>query len=235
MTAAPHSAMILAAGLGQRMRPLTLTTPKPLLKVAGKSIIDYSLDRLKAAGVKNAVVNKHYLPEQIDTWAISVRGIFMQVSDETDAVLETGGGIARALPLLGPDPFYVLNSDCFWTENGTPALQRLASHWNADEMDCLLLLIDPKQTTGYDGSGDFTINPDGRLSRNTKSGLAYIGGYMVHPRLFHEAPQGPFSMNLLWNKAIAKGRLFGIAHTGHWLHVGTPDAIDKAEHHLKGL
>ena len=226
--------MILAAGLGQRMRSLTLTTPKPLLKVAGKRIIDYAIDHLKAAGVEHAVVNKHYLPDQIDTWAKSVQGIAMQVSDETDAVLETGGGVERALPLLGQDPFYVLNSDCFWTEKGTPALERMASLWNEAEMDCLLLLIDPKQTTGYDGTGDFTINPDGRLTRNIMNGLAYIGGYIVHPRLFDAAPQGKFSMNVLWNKAIANGRLFGIAHAGHWLHVGTPDAIDKAENYLKG-
>ena len=234
MSVQPHTAMILAAGLGQRMRSLTLTTPKPLLKVAGKRIIDYAIDHLKAAGVEHAVVNKHYLPDQIDTWAKSVQGIAMQVSDETDAVLETGGGVERALPLLGQDPFYVLNSDCFWTEKGTPALERMASLWNEAEMDCLLLLIDPKQTTGYDGTGDFTINPDGRLTRNIMNGLAYIGGYIVHPRLFDAAPQGKFSMNVLWNKAIANGRLFGIAHAGHWLHVGTPDAIDKAENYLKG-
>ena len=234
MSAQPHTAMILAAGLGQRMRPLTLTTPKPLLKVAGKRIIDYSINHLKAAGIKHAVVNKHYLPDQIDAWAKSVHGIKVQVSDETDIVLETGGGIARALPLLGQDPFYVLNSDCFWTENGTPALQRLASLWHEAEMDCLLLLIDPKQTTGYDGTGDFTIDHNGRLIRNTKNGLAYIGGYLVHPRLFNQAPNGQFSMNLLWDKAIARDRLFGIAHAGHWLHVGTPDAINKAEIYLKG-
>ena len=231
----PHTAMILAAGLGQRMRPLTLAVPKPLLKVAGKRIIDYGLDHLKTAGVKRAIVNKHYLPDQIETWAKSVQGIDLQVSDETDAVLETGGGIVRALPLLGTDPFYVLNSDCFWTEKGEPALQRLASRWNDAEMDCLLLLIDPKQTTGYDGTGDFTINHDGRLTRNTKNGLAYIGGYIVHPRLFEAAPKGQFSMNVLWNRAIENGRLFGIAHSGHWLHVGTPDAIAKAENYLKGM
>ena len=226
--------MILAAGLGQRMRPLTLTTPKPLLKVAGKSIIDYGVDRLKAAGVKCAVVNKHYLPDQIEAWAKSVHSITMQVSDETDAVLETAGGIQRALPMLGNEPFYVLNSDCFWTEKGQPALQRLALQWDDTEMDCLLLLIDPKQTTGYDGQGDFTIGSDGRLTRNTSDGLAYIGGYMVHPRLFAGVMPGKFSMNVLWDNAIAKHRLFGIAHTGHWLHVGTPDAIAKAEAFLQG-
>ena len=230
----PRTAMILAAGLGQRMRPLTLTTPKPLLQVAGKSIIDYGIDHLKAAGVKSTVVNKHYFPDQIEAWAKSVHGINMQVSDETDTVLETGGGIQRALPMLGNEPFYVLNSDCFWTEKGQPALQRLALQWNDAEMDCLLLLIDPKQATGYDGQGDFTIGNDGRLTRNTSDGLAYIGGYMVHPRLFSGIKPGKFSMNVLWDKAIARRRLFGVAHTGHWLHVGTPDAIAKAEAFLQG-
>ncbi len=230
----PHTAMILAAGLGQRMRPLTLTTPKPLLKVAGKCIIDYGLDHLKAARVQRAIVNKHYLPDQIEVWSKSVQGIDMQVSDETDAVLETGGGIQRALPMLGEDPFFVLNSDCFWTEKGQPALRRLALLWNDAEMDCCLLLVDPKQTTGYDGQGDFTIGNDGRLTRNTSDGLAYIGGYIVHPRLFAGIASGKFSMNVLWNKAIAKRRLFGIAHAGHWLHVGTPAAIAKAEAFLEG-
>ncbi len=230
----PHTAMILAAGLGQRMRPLTLTTPKPLLKVAGTRIIDYGLAQLKSAGVRRAVVNKHYLPDQIENWARAVKGLAVQVSDETDTVLETGGGIARALPLLGADPFYVMNSDCFWTEKGEPALQRLATAWDDAAMDCLLLLCDPLHTTGYDGHGDFDIGADGRLSRNTKSGLAYIGGYIVHPRLFENAPKGKFSMNVLWDKAIAKDRLFGIAHKGHWLHVGTPEAIGKAAAYLQG-
>lgn len=225
--------MVLAAGLGHRMRPLTLTTPKPLLKVAGKRIIDYGIDHLRAAGVSRLVVNKHYLPDQIEAWAEQLRGFAVTTSDETDAVLETGGGIARALPLLGDRPFYVLNSDCFWIDTGTPALLRLAEAWDDTKMDCLLLLCDPQQTTGYDGAGDFTIEADGRLSRNTRSGMAYIGGYMVHPRLFVKAPQGRFSMNVLWDRAIAKGRLFGLAHTGHWLHVGTPSAIGEVEAWLK--
>jgi len=224
--------MILAAGLGVRMRPLTLTTPKPLLKVGGKRMIDYGVDKLVAAGVQHAIVNKHYLPDQIEAWARSVQGIDMQVSDETDAVLETGGGIVRALPRLGSDPFIVLNSDCFWTEKGTPALRRLSDVWDDSKMDCLLLLCDPKQTTGYDGDGDFALHTDGRLTREKHGGLAYIGGYIVHPRLFAGVSEGKFSMNILWDKAISEGRLFGLAHHGHWLHVGTPDAIAEAEAYL---
>jgi N-acetyl-alpha-D-muramate 1-phosphate uridylyltransferase len=228
----PKTAMILAAGLGTRMRPLTNHTPKPLLPVAGKRIIDYGIDHLRKAGVTRAIVNKHYLPDQIDAWANTIANMQIIVSDETDQVLETGGGVLRALPLLGADPVYVLNSDCFWTDHGTPALQRLGEIWDDDSMDCLLLLCDPQNTTGYDGDGDFAIDAQGHLSRQTQNAMCYIGAYIVHPRLFAGAPAGRFSMNVLWDKAIAKGRLFGLAHSGHWLHVGTPDAIKAAEDYL---
>ena len=234
MATHPKIAMVLAAGLGQRMRPLTDTTPKPLLRVAGKRIIDYSMDALRATGVGRAVINKHHLPEQIEAWAKEITNPHITLSDESDDVLETGGGIARALPLLGQEPFYVLNSDCFWTEAGTPALTRLAESWDDSKMDCLLLLCDPAQTTGYDGKGDFVIDAQGRLTRQRSHALAYIGGYIVHPRLFAGMPEGKFSMNVLWDRAIAHGRLFGIAHKGHWLHVGTPDSIGRAEAFLQG-
>jgi N-acetyl-alpha-D-muramate 1-phosphate uridylyltransferase len=226
-----HTAMVLAAGFGTRMKPLTNTTPKPLIKVAGKAIIDYGFDRLREAGIKKAVVNAHYLPEQIFAWCKRQTSPETRVSDETDTILDTGGGIARALPLLGNDPFFVLNSDSFWIDHGTPALQRLREAWT-DEMDCLLLLCDPKHTTGYDGTGDFKIAGDGRLTYDTANTLAYIGGYLVHPRLFEKAPQGKFSMMVLWKKSIAQGTLFGLAHKGHWLHVGTPEAIIEAENYL---
>ena len=232
MSFRPNAAMILAAGLGTRMRPLTDHTPKPLLKVANKRIIDYGVDHLNAAGVASAVVNKHFLPDQIETWAKAISSPKIVISDETDQVLETGGGVKRALPLLGEEPFYVLNSDCFWTDDGTPALERLAQSWDDATMDCLLLLCDPQHTTGYDGSGDFVMDAQGRLKRQTQIGLCYIGAYLVHPRLFENAPAGRFSMNVLWNEAIAKQRLFGLSHHGHWLHVGTPDAIKAAEDYL---
>jgi N-acetyl-alpha-D-muramate 1-phosphate uridylyltransferase len=227
-----HTAMVLAAGLGTRMRPLTDKIPKPLIKVAGRSIIDYGFDRLREAGVKKAVVNAHYLPEQIFAWCKQQSYPTTIVSDETDSILDTGGGILRALPLLGEDPFFVLNSDSFWIDKGTPALSRLRQTWK-DNMDCLLLLCDPKYTTGYDGHGDFQIDEVGKLQRSKQDSLAYIGGYLVHPRLFKTAQQGKFSMNVLWNEAIAKGTLFGLAHHGHWLHVGTPQAIVEAETTLK--
>lgn len=227
-----HSAMVLAAGFGTRMRPLTNTKPKPLIEVAGKPLIAYGFERLVEAGVTTAVVNAHYLPHQIIKWCKLQTSPKVIISDETDAILDTGGGIARALPLLGSEPFFVLNSDSFWIDKGPPALQRLRDAWD-DKMDCLLLLCDPKHTTGYDGDGDFKLAEDGRLMPQTSNSLTYIGGYLVHPRLFENAPTGKFSMWRMWEKALAKRTLFGLAHRGHWLHVGTPESITKAEQYLK--
>jgi len=229
--------MVLAAGHGLRMRPLTLTRPKPLIEVAGKALIDYGFDRLRQAGVRRAVVNVHYLAEQIEAWAERQSAPGIVISDERTELLDTGGGIAHALPLLGSRPFFVINSDSFWIDRGTPALERLRERWDDAAMDCLLLLSPLPQTVGYDGAGDFVLEPDGRLRRRgTAPGepLAYIGAYLVAPRLFNDAPEGKFSMNLLWDRAIAAGRLFGISHTGIWLHVGTPDAIALAERALGG-
>ena len=236
MRAVSH-AMILAAGFGMRMRPLTLSTPKPLIKVDGKALIDYAVDKLAAAGVRQAVVNGHYLAEQIEAWSGAVASPPVRFSDERDAILDTGGGIARALPLLGNDPFFVMNADCFWVDGAVPALDRLKSMWDDAAMDCLLLVCDPAATTGYDGKGDFIFMEAGRIARAKTNpeakAFAYIGGYIVHPRLFINAPSGAFSMNLLWDRAIANNRLFGLAHDGHWLHVGTVEAIDEAEAFLR--
>lgn len=231
-----RKAMVLAAGYGQRMRPLTLTRPKPLVEVAGKALIDYGFDRLRAAAVEEAVVNVHYLPEQIEAWAQTQSSPHITISDERGVILDTGGGVARALPRLGDAPFFVINSDSFWVDDGTPALDRLRAAWDDRSMDCLLLLAPLERTVGYDGKGDFTCGPDGRLARRAASEgtpLAYIGGYLVAPRLFDGAPEGAFSMNMLWDRAIAQGRLHGIAHTGRWLHVGTPEAIGRAEAALR--
>jgi N-acetyl-alpha-D-muramate 1-phosphate uridylyltransferase len=231
------SAMVLAAGFGTRMRPLTNTMPKPLVEVAGKSLLDYGFDRLREAHVETAVVNGHYLADQIESWVGQVKSPRTLFSNERDSILDTGGGIARALPLLGDDAFFVLNADCFWLDGPTPALERLRAAWDDATMDCLLLLCDPANTTGYDGKGDFVPGADGRIIRRKEApdgkALAYIGGYLVHPRLFADAPQGAFSMNVLWDRAIAQGRLFGLAHDGHWLHVGTVDAIKEAEDFLR--
>ena len=231
-----NTAMVLAAGYGQRMRPITLTRPKPLVDVAGRALIDYGFDRLRAAGVEKAVVNVHYLPEQIEAWAVRQSSPAIVISDERGEILDTGGGVARALPLLGEAPFFVINSDSFWVDDGTPALDRLRAAWDDRAMDCLLLLSPLERTVGYDGAGDFVRGDDGRLARRGKAEgppLAYIGGYLVAPRLFAGAPEGKFSMNLLWDRAIAAGRLFGLVHTGRWLHVGTPEAIGLAEAALR--
>jgi len=226
-------AMILAAGLGLRMRPLTDHKPKPLIEVAGKPLIDYGMDRLREAGVQKAVVNGHYLAEQIVSWAKRQVSPEVVYSDERVEILDTGGGIAKALPLLGGEPFFVLNSDSFWVDGKTPALTRLCAAWDDATMDCLLLLCPVDRTVGYDGQGDFSLGKDGRLIRQIGgSALAYIGGYLVHPRLFKDAPLGKFSMNLLWDRAILQGRLHGLAHDGKWFHVGTPAAIGLAEAEL---
>lgn len=228
-----HTAMVLAAGLGLRMRPLTEQTPKPLLNVAGKPIIAYGFDKLRAARVKKAIVNVHYLPSQLIAWCHTFAIPETQISDETDAILDTGGGIVRALPLLGDEPFFVLNSDSFWIDHETRALEKLRMAWDDSTMDCLLLLCEPANTTGYDGDGDFARADDGSLRRQTKAGLTYIGAYLVHPRIFKSAPSGKFSMNIIWDEAIKHKRLHGLVHDGHWLHVGTPSAINDAEKWLK--
>jgi MurNAc alpha-1-phosphate uridylyltransferase len=201
------------------------------------ALIDHGMERLRAAKVGMAVVNVHYLPDQIEAWAARQSAPCIVISDERGDILDTGGGIARALPLLGEAPFFVINSDSFWVDEGEPALDRLRAAWDDAKMDCLLLLCPLARTVGYDGHGDFVRGDDGRLSRRGAAPgtpLAYIGGYLVAPRLFKDAPAGRFSMNLLWDRAIAAGRLFGIEHRGRWLHVGTPEAIPLAEAALKG-
>ncbi len=231
-----NTAMVLAAGYGQRMRPLTLTRPKPLVEVSGKPLIDYGFDRLRLAGVETAVVNVHYLGHQIENWAKRQVTPRIIISDERAEILDTGGGVAKALPFLGEEPFFVLNSDSFWVDDGEPALDCLRAAWDDATMDCLLLLSPLERTIGYDGAGDFVLGDDGRLARRAATSgtpLAYIGGYLVSPRLFAGVPQGSFSMNVLWDKAIAERRLFGLRHLGRWLHVGTPEAIPLAEQALK--
>jgi N-acetyl-alpha-D-muramate 1-phosphate uridylyltransferase len=230
------SAMVLAAGLGRRMHPLTLDRPKPLVEVAGKPLIDYAFDHLRRAGIKRAVVNVHYLAEQLVRWAEAQTTPEVIVSDERRDLLDTGGGIVKALPHLGRQPFFVLNSDSFWVDGKTPALQKLRLAWNASQMDCLLLLCPLAASVGYGGTGDFHMLGDGRLARKQPGAPApfiYAGGFLVSPRLFAGAPRGAFSINLLWDEAQAKGRLFGVPHDGLWIHVGTPESIAYAEEAMK--
>ena len=227
----PTRAMVLAAGLGLRMRPLTLTTPKPLVPVAGRTMLDRALDRLVDAGVELAVVNTHWLPDQVDAALAARKDMSIRISHE-EILLETGGGVANALPLLGGDPFYVVNADIVWRDGTIPALERLARQWNAETMDVLLLVTGAVRATGYDGSGDFMMDPVGRLTRRPEREIApfvFTGVQIVHPRLFEGAPEGPFSMNVLYDRAAETGRLCGLAHDGEWYHVGTPDAIELAE------
>ena len=229
------TAMMMAAGLGTRMRPLTETRPKPLVELAGRTLLDHGLDRLAAAGVESVVVNVHYLADQIERHAEGRQTPSIVISDERDALLETGGGIARALPHLGEAPFYVINSDAVWWEDGRPLLQKLADAWNGDTMDCLLALAPRTGSLGYHGAGDFHKSAGGALSRRGADGPAPFvntGVYIVHPRVFEDAPEGAFSMNLIWDALIPRGRLHGVELDGLWMHVGTPEALAEAEARL---
>ena len=239
MSAGPTTAMVLAAGLGQRMRPLTDRLPKPLVEVAGRAMLDTILDRLQAQGIAKAVVNLHYLGEMIEAHLKDRRSPAVVFSRESD-LLETGGGVAKALPLLGEAPFFVLNGDVCWLDGLTPALARLAAAWDAEEMDALLLLHPTCSAFGYEGIGDYLMDPAGRLKRRQERQIApfiHAGIQILHPRLFAEAPAGSFSLNKLYDKAQAAGRLWGLRHDGEWYHVGTPGelrAVEDALHHLAG-
>jgi N-acetyl-alpha-D-muramate 1-phosphate uridylyltransferase len=226
--------MVLAAGFGERMRPLTLTMPKPLLRIAGKPLIDHVLDRLADAGVKTAVVNVHYLPEQLEAHLASRRGRPPEtlVSDERGVLLDTGGGTSRALPLLGQGPFFIHNADSVWTEGASPALSRMLKKWNPALMDSLLLLAPVTTSVGYAARGDFAMSQDGRLARrgaNEVGPFAFAGVSLCDATLFKNAPEGRYSLNLLWDRALAKGKLYGIRLDGRWMHVGTPAALAEAE------
>ena len=234
--AVPDTAMVMAAGLGTRMRPLTATRPKPLIEVAGKSLIDHVLDRLRSAGVANVVVNVHYLPDLLEAHLDSVSDLAIQVSDERDLLLETGGGMIRAEPLIGADPFFAINSDNFWIDGSSDTLRLLASHWREAEMDALLLLVPQARAGNHGGQGDFDMDAAGRLSRRRAGRVApfvYTGIQMVSKRLLRDAPDGPFSTNILWDRAIAEGRCFGTVHQGLWFDVGTPAAIAATERALQ--
>jgi N-acetyl-alpha-D-muramate 1-phosphate uridylyltransferase len=227
----PKIAMVLAAGLGKRMRPLTENTPKPLIRVAGTTLLDWGLQSLAAAGVEKAVVNAHYLPDQIIAHAASRRRPQIVISDERDRLLDSGGGIVKALPELGSHPFYILNSDTFWIDRAKPNLERLALAWDGARMDILLMLADVESATGHTGGTDFLLGANGELRRavGAPDGLIYAGAAIVHPRVFKSAAADPHSLNLYFDRAIAANRLFGLRMEGSWITVGTPDAIPLAE------
>ncbi len=227
----PKRAMALAAGLGTRMRPITEVRPKALVEISGRSLIERALDKLSGAGVERAVVNLHHLGEMIEE-QLAGRSTPEIVYSREDVLLETGGGITKALALLGSEPFYVVNTDILWIDGETAALARLASAWDDARMDGLLLLQPTSGALGYDGHGDFMANTEGRLARRPIDGTApyvFAAVQILHPRLFDGAKVEPFSLNVLYDKAIAAGRLYGLVHDGHWAHVGTPDALAGAE------
>ncbi len=234
----PATAMVMAAGLGKRMRPLTATRPKPLIEVAGRPLIDHALERLRAAGVRRAVVNVHYLADAVEAHLKNrSEDIEILVSDERKLLLETGGGLARALPLIDSDPFIAVNSDNLWIDGPVDALQLLASGWDEARMDALLLLVPLARAHCHAGRGDFHMSATGALSRRRPRGVApfvFTGVQMLSKRLLAgELPAGPFSTNLLWDRAIAAGRCFGAVHQGLWFDIGRPESIRKAEEMLR--
>ncbi|SDH07821.1 nucleotidyltransferase family protein [Roseospirillum parvum] len=238
---APRRAMVLAAGLGTRMRPITEHTPKPMVEIEGISLIQRILDHLKAAQVEQAVVNLHHLAGRLEDHLseyaegkVAPRVVF---SDERARLMETGGGLVQARPLLGDDPLYVINGDVLWFDGGSPALARLAHAWEQTtrrgaEIDALLMLHSTPRAHGYDGLGDFFLDPWGTPRRRREKEVApyvFAGVQIIHPRLLDDAPEEPFSVNRLWNRALEAGRLRGLSHDGEWYHVGTPADIDRVE------
>ena len=227
----PTKAMVLAAGLGLRMRPLTQNLPKPLLCVGGRTMLDQALDRLAEVGVKDVVVNAHWLPEKIKMHLCKRNEVNITILEEKE-LLDTGGGVANALSFLGDNPFYVLNGDVVWRDGARSALSRLTQMWCGEQMDALLLLMPSVSSFGYEGIGDFIMNPLGQLRRRPEcevSPFVFTGVQLVHPRIFEDLPNKAFSMNLLYDRAINSNRLFGIVHDGDWFHVGTPFALEEAD------
>ena len=230
------TAMVMAAGIGKRMRPLTASQPKPLVRVAGKALIDHTLDQLAKDGVAKAVVNVHYLADALEAHIGGRASPKVVISDERAELLETGGGMVKAQSFL-PDPFFCANSDNIWLDGPRSGLHDLSERWNPDEMDALLLLVSHDQANNFRGDGDFRIRANGRLERRQPGRVApfiYTGIQLVSHRLLRDPPEGKFSTNILWNRAMEEGRLFGVPFTGQWFEVGTPQAIEPTEQALRG-
>lgn len=234
---ASDTAMILAAGLGKRMRPLTAAQPKPLIRVAHKALIDHALDKIDAAGIDRAVVNVHYMADALEGHLkVRRKGPATRISDERMQLLETGGGMVKAAGML-PEPFFCLNSDNIWLDGPNNVFAELSDGWDPDRMDALLLVVPHDRARNYRGEGDFHLDPTGRVSRRQPGRVApfiYTGIQLVSKRLLADAPEGAFSTNVLWTRAIAKGRLYGISHMGEWFEVGDPGAIKPTEEYLTG-
>ncbi len=228
-------AMLLAAGLGTRMRPLTNSRPKPLIEVEGKAMIDYVLDALDQAGVSQVVINAHYLADMIESHVKNRNSPQITLSDEREQLLDSGGGVKKALPFLGSDPFLILNSDAIWLDGPRSNITRMMEAWDASKMDILLLLAPTSHAVGWGNKGDFSMDQHGRLARptfGTVTPFAYAGVGIFKPELFANTPD-IFSLNLLFNQAIEAGALFGMRLEGLWMHVGTPDAVQEAEHKIR--
>lgn len=228
---ASDTAMVMAAGMGKRMRPLTAARPKPMVRVAGKPMIDHALDRLADAGITRAVVNVHYLADVIEAHLQERKDLEILISDERELLLETGGGLVKAQNLL-PDPFFCLNSDNIWLDGPKNSFAELSEAWDADRMDALLLLVPHQGARNFRGKGDFHMDPHGKLRRRRSGRIApfiYTGIQLIAKRLLRDAPEGPFSTNLLWDRAMEEERLYGLAFTGRWFEVGTPQAIRPTE------
>jgi len=231
-------AMIMAAGLGTRMRPLTNDLPKPLVKVRGRALIDHVIDRLVAAGVTLIVVNTHYKAEMIKAHLAKRKDVEIRISDESEALLDSGGGIFKALPHFEGQPFFHANADTVWVEGASHALDKMQARWNGETMDALMLLAPTVSTVCYEGRGDFMMDSDGLLSRVPEARLSpfvWMSMEIVHPRLFESASGTKFSINPLWDRAIEKGRLFGMRLDGVWMHIDNPEAIRQAEAYLADL
>ncbi|MGY3449009.1 nucleotidyltransferase family protein [Bradyrhizobium sp. USDA 4353] len=231
----PHKAMVLAAGLGLRMRPLTDTMPKPLVRVAGRPLLDHVLDRLAEAGVTEAVVNVHYLADQIIEHTATRSAPRVIISDEREQVLGTGGGVVKALPLLGHEPFFHVNSDTMWIEGVRHNLTRLADAFDPERMDIMLLMAPTASSIGYSGQGDYAMLADGTLRKRREHQVVpfvYAGAAIISPSIFDGAPSGEFSLTKMFDKANEQDRLFGLRLEGVWMHVGTPAAVTEAEEAL---
>jgi MurNAc alpha-1-phosphate uridylyltransferase len=225
------TAMVMAAGLGSRMRPLTNDRPKPLVTVAGRPLIDHMLDRLADAGVGRAIVNVHYRADQLEAHLADRRRPAIVISDERALLLETGGGLAKARPLLGDDPIFVANTDSLWIERA-PALGGLAAAWDPDRMDVLVMLAPLRHAIGFDGTGDFALDAAGRILvpvKGSAAPYAYTGVQILRPGLFDARPAAPFSTWVVWREVLSRGRMFGVVMDGVWLHVGDPAAREAAE------
>ncbi len=240
MSAILETAMLMSAGLGKRMRPLTATRPKPLIKVAGQALIDHALDRIEEAGIRRTIVNVHYLADAIEAHLrtrAKRTGADYIVSDERDLLLETGGGLIKALPLIGDKPFLCANSDNLWINGPVDSIRALGNRWDDDAMDALLLMVPHARATGHKGPGDFRMDPHGRLMRRKPGRVApfvFTGVQILSPGLIVDPPEPVFSTNIFWDRAIVARRAYGLTHTGLWFDVGTPESIPLVEAGITG-